>query len=167
MKSIRVFSIVLALGTLLLAVSSLRAANDFKPMPAPAWQLKDVDGKVVSSEQFKGKIVVVDFWATWCPHCIDEVAGYVQLQDKYRDAGLAFVGVEVGGEAPEVVKKFMADNKINYQVVIGDDQIVAAFGGVTGIPTTFIIDRGQTVAFRKIGGWPTAKFEAALQPFLK
>ena len=167
MKSIRLPSTALVLGLLLPAIASLRAANDFKPIPAPAWQLKDVDGKVVSSDQFKGKIVVVDFWATWCPHCIDEVAGYVQLQDKYRDADLVIVGVEVGGEAPEVVKKFMADNKINYQVVIGDDQIVAAFGGVTGIPTTFIIDRGQNVSFRKIGSMKTAKFEAALQPFLK
>jgi peroxiredoxin len=166
MKSTRFPSTILALS-LLLTAPILRAADDFKPAPAPAWQLKDVNGTVVSFDQFKGKVVVLDFWATWCAPCRSEIPGYVALQEKYARAGLVMVGVSLDREGPEVVKKFMTDQKINYQIVLGDEKIVEAFGGVEAIPTTFIIDRQGTIRYRKVGALPAGEFEAVVTPFLQ
>jgi peroxiredoxin len=166
MISTRFPSTILALS-LLLTAPILRAADDFKPAPAPAWQLKDVNGTVVSFDQFKGKVVVLDFWATWCAPCRSEIPGYVALQEKYARAGLVMVGVSLDREGPEVVKKFMTDQKINYQIVLGDEKIVEAFGGVEAIPTTFIIDRQGTIRYRKVGALPAGEFEAVVTPFLQ
>jgi len=157
----------LAVAALVLLAPGLRAADDFKPAPAPAWTLNDVDGKAVSFEQYKGKVVVLDFWATWCGPCRSEIPGYVALQQKHGPAGLAIVGVSLDQGGPAVVKKFIAEQKINYQVVMGDEQITAAFGGVEAIPTTFIIDRKGTIRYRKVGALPAEEFEAVLKPFLE
>jgi peroxiredoxin len=166
MNSIRFLSTALALS-LLLTASILRAADDFKPAPAPAWQLKDVNGTVVSFDQFKGKVMILDFWATWCAPCRSEIPGYVALQEKYAKAGLVIVGVSLDREGPEVVKKFVTEQKINYQIVLGDAKIAEAFGGVEAIPTTFIIDRQGTIRYRKVGAMPAGEFEAVMAPFLQ
>jgi peroxiredoxin len=150
-----------------LVLPGLHAEDGFKPFPAPAWTLQDVDGKSVNSEQLKGKVVVLDFWATWCPPCRSEIPGYVELQKKYGDAGLAIVGVSLDRGDTGVVKKFIEEQKINYLIVMGHDKIVDAFGGVDAIPTTFIIDREGTVRFRKVGAMEHEEFEAILKPFLK
>ncbi len=153
-----------------LAMFSLAAvlrAEPVKPTPAPAWKLKDVDGNVVSSEQFKGKVIVVDFWATWCGPCRTEIPGYVALQKKYRDAGLVVVGVSLDQQGPGVVKKFITTQKVDYQIVMGTDEVVEAFGGMDAIPTTFIIDRDGNIRDRKVGAEPEEEFEARLKQFLK
>jgi peroxiredoxin len=166
-KTNRPLLLALAFAAASLALTSC-ADDDFKPGPAPAWTLKDVEGQTVSSDQLKGKVVVLDFWATWCGPCRSEIPGYVELQKQYGPAGLAIVGVSLDRRAgPAEVKKFITDQKINYQIVMGDDQIVEAFGGVEAIPTTFIIDRSGTVRYRKSGAMAPEKFAAVLQPFLK
>ncbi|HTZ19799.1 MAG TPA: TlpA disulfide reductase family protein [Opitutaceae bacterium] len=137
------------------------------PTAAPAWKLRDLDGQFVDSAQFKGKVVVLDFWATWCPPCLSEIPGYIALQEKYGQNGLTFVGVSLDSEAPEAVKQFVAQHHMNYPVVLGDESITAAFGGVEAIPTTFIIDRQGIIRYRKVGAEKTADFEQRLLPWLK
>jgi thiol-disulfide isomerase/thioredoxin len=127
--------------------------------PAPAWQVQDLAGKPVTSEQFKGKVVVVDFWATWCGPCKAEIPGYTQLQEKYGKDGLVIVGVSLDQAGPSVVQEFAAKFGINYQLVMGDEAIVAAFGGVEGIPTTFLIDRSGQIRDRKDHSEETAEYE--------
>jgi thiol-disulfide isomerase/thioredoxin len=167
MKTIRIHTIAsLVIAALGVALPALQADDGFKPFPAPAWVLQDVGGKTVSSEQFKGKVVVLDFWATWCGPCRSEIPGYVELQKKYGDVGLVVVGVSLDRGGPEVVKKFVEEQKINYVIVMGDDKIADAFGGVDAIPTTFIIDRAGTARFRKEGAMEHEEFEAILKPFL-
>jgi len=134
--------------------------------PAPAWSLKDVNGQAVSSEQFKGKVVVVDFWATWCGPCREEIPGYIALQKKYGADKLAIVGVSLDQAGPGVVKAFMEKQGVNYQMVMGDDAAVARFGGVEAIPTTFLIDRSGQVRDRKVGSMPTADYERKIAALL-
>jgi thiol-disulfide isomerase/thioredoxin len=126
---------------------------------APAWRLQDIAGKPVSSEDLKGKVVVVDFWATWCPPCREEIPGYIELQKTYAAQGVVIVGISLDQGGPEVVKPFAAKYGINYPLVMGDEAVVAAFGGVEGIPTTFLIDRSGQIRDRKVGMEAKADYE--------
>jgi thiol-disulfide isomerase/thioredoxin len=137
------------------------------PVPAPAWKLKDVDGNVVTSDQFKGKVVVIDFWATWCPPCKAEIPGYVRLQKKYAADGLVFVGVSVDEDGPVVVKKFMKEYGVTYTIVMASEAMVAAFGPIEGYPTTFIIDRDGNIRDKKLGAKPTDAYEKEILEVLK
>ena len=135
-------------------VPSAQAAEASPSITAPAWELKDVDGKTVKSSDFAGKVVVLDFWATWCPPCKAEIPGFVELQKQYGDKGLVIVGVSLDEQGPEVVTPFMKQFSINYPVVMGDAKIVQAFGGIRGIPTTFVIDRSGKIVSGHVGFAP-------------
>ena len=168
---IRGFTFLAAAVAMLLGLAACAPKEEavaLLPMsgPAPAWQLKDVDGKLVSSEQFKGKVVVVDFWATWCGPCRTEIPGYIALQKKYAKDGLVIIGISVDEAGPAVVKEFIAQHGLNYQVVMAEPATSDAFGGVDLYPTTFIIDRNGQMRARKLGAEPTSDFEKQLLPFL-
>lgn len=134
---------------------------------APAWELKDVNGAVVRSSDFAGKVVILDFWATWCGPCRMEIPGFVELQNQYRQAGLVVVGVSMDDDPTAVVKPFMTKMEMNYLVVMGDERIVKSFGGIEGIPTTFIIDRSGRIVKKHVGYAPKAVFDQDVQPLLK
>jgi thiol-disulfide isomerase/thioredoxin len=144
---------------------------DLGPLPklgaAPAWQLKDLDGKTVTSEQLKGKVVVVDFWATWCGPCRVEIPGYVDMQKKYGKDGFVIVGISLDQAGPEVVKAFAEKFQINYPIVMGDDAVAQAFGGVEAIPTTFLIDREGQIRDRKLGAEHSETYEQKVLAVLK
>ncbi len=159
--------LLLAVGVVLALVLPVTKAADAPAAPgklpvlgvAPAWKLKDVDGKEVSFAQFKGKVVVVDFWATWCGPCKHEIPGYIALQEKYGKDGLVIVGISVDQAGPAVVKKFVTAEKMNYVVVMADDGTPGLFGGMDAIPTTFLIDRAGNIRDRKLGVEETADYE--------
>jgi len=121
----------------------------------------------VSSTQFSGKVVVLDFWATWCGPCVSEIPGYIELQKKYGPQGFVIVGVSLDQKGPEHVKHFVQAHAMNYTVVMGDDSIVEAFGGVNAIPTTFLLDRSGHIIDRKVGAVPEADYESRVQAALK
>jgi thiol-disulfide isomerase/thioredoxin len=158
--------------TLLLTAASLLAfasvrAETLDPKPAPAWTLKDLNGKDVSSADFKGKVLVVDFWATWCGPCRHEIPGYVELQKKYGPDGLVIVGIAVSDTA-ERVKKFATEQGLNYVILLDDGTgVPEKFGNIEAIPTTFIIDRDGNLRDRKVGAEDTDVYERTLLPYLK
>lgn len=146
---------------------ALLRAEPFGPVPAPAWSLPDLAGKVVTADQFKGKVVVVDFWATWCGPCREEIPGYIKLQEKYGKDGLVIVGVSLDRRGPEAVRKFAEREGMNYIVVMGDAATVEAFGGFDAIPTTFLIDRDGQIRDRKTGAMATADYEKVILKYLR
>lgn len=157
------------LGFVLLAgvlSSGAFAAEAAALTAAPAWKLNDLSGHEVSSDQFKGKVVVLDFWATWCVPCIGEIPGYIELQKKYGAQGLVIVGVSVDQKGPEVVAKFAKTKGMNYTIVMADDAVADAFGGLQAIPTTFLINREGRIVHRKVGAMPHAEYEKLVQQAL-
>ena len=134
---------------------------------ASEWKLQDADGKTVSSADFKGKVVVLDFWATWCAPCRAEIPGFVEMQKEYGKDGLAIVGASVdGADQIAAVKKFTQKFGINYPVVLADQETVRAFGGVDAIPTTFVIDREGKIVSRHIGFTETTELEKEIKALL-
>ena len=165
----KAFLCTVAAIALMFAAPHLRA-EPIKPTPAPAWKLMDVNGNLVSSDQFSGKVGVLDFWATWCPPCRAEIPGYVELQKKYAADGLVFIGVSVDEDGPKrqaLVKKFIADHGINYSILFADQGVVSAFGGIDAIPTTFIIDRDGRIRNKKVGAEATPDYEKEILAVLK
>jgi len=154
-------------SAVLFLLGSIGRAAPVTPTPAPVWKLKDVNGNVVSSDQLKGKVVVVDFWATWCPPCRQEIPGYVDLQKKYAQDGLVVVGISLDQKGPAVVKQFVDRYQVSYLIVMGDEEVTKAFGGMDAIPTTFIIDRDGQIRDRKTGLVSRAVFEKTLLTYLK
>ena len=153
------FAIGLALGCLVSGCSSsgprsVRAASvkpDKERKPAPEFALKDADGKTVRLSDYKGKVVLLDFWATWCGPCKIEIPWLKDFQRKYRDRGFEIVGVSMDDEGWSVVKPFVAELGINYRIVIGDDATAQLYGGVDALPTTFVIDREGKIAVVHVG----------------
>jgi thiol-disulfide isomerase/thioredoxin len=134
---------------------------------APAFALKSAtDGKTHSLEEFKGKVRIVDYWATWCPPCRAEIPDFVSLQKQYGAKGLQVIGVSVDkGGTPGVVQ-FMKENHINYPIVMSESAIESAYGGIRAIPTTFLIDRQGTIVKKYVGGIERAQFEKDLKALL-
>ena len=134
--------------------SSVRAASvkpDSDRHDAPDFTLKDADGKIVHLSDYKGKVVLLDFWATWCGPCRVEIPWFIDLQRKNKDKGFEVLGVSMDDNGWEDVKPFVAEMKINYRVVIGDDKTSDKYGGVDSLPTTFLIDKQGKIAAIHVG----------------
>ena len=108
---------------------------------APEFELPDVNSAMVHLSDFKGKVVLVNFWATWCAPCEIETPWFVEFDTKYRDAGLQIVGISLDEGGVEPVKEFMAKYNIEYTIVMGNEDTAQNFGGVIGLPTSFIVDQ--------------------------
>jgi thiol-disulfide isomerase/thioredoxin len=120
------------------------------PVPVPPFMARDLDGRSVSPEQWRGKVTLVNFWATWCPPCRAEIPELVALQDRYRDQ-LQIIGVSEDGGSVESVRQFAAEHKINYALVMATPELRKAFPGVMGLPTTFLLDPDVRIVQKHIG----------------
>ncbi len=133
---------------------------------APIWTMQNLKGADVTLADFKGKVVVLDFWDTWCPPCRAEIPGFIELQDEYKDKGVVFVGAALGREGPDKVASFAENQGMNYPVVLATAEVVNMYGPITGIPTKFIIDRDGKVRARFVGGMPKAAMEEKIKALL-
>ena len=122
-----------------------------KRNPAPTFTLKDSQGKSFQLADYKGKVVLLNFWATWCGPCKLEIPWFVEFEKSYAAKGFAVLGVSMDEEGWEVVKPYLDRAKVNYRMAIGNDMMAQQYGGVESLPTSFLIDRDGKIAAVHIG----------------
>ncbi len=121
----------------------------------PSFSLVDVvSGETVHSKVFAGKALFITFFATWCPPCIQEIASLIKLQNKYADDGFSVVGLSVDQEGPAVVSRLVEKRSINYPVLMADSKTTRGFGGVYGIPVSFLVNKKGNVVKKYPGYVP-------------
>lgn len=138
--------------------SSLRGKAVSEPATAPDISLPTLTGQELTLSSYRGKIVLLDFWATWCDPCREEIPHFVELQNKYGDKGLQIIVVSMD-DGPEPVREFYRRFKMNYPVVMGNAQTGELYGGVLGLPIAFLIGRDGRISVKHIGATDISVFE--------
>ena len=143
-----------------------KAPSGDGPM-APAFSLSDLNGRKINLADEKGKVVLLDFWATWCGPCQMEIPEFVQLQAKYKNQGLAVVGVSVD-DPPEKLPPFARQFKVNYPLLVGQDRtdIQDAYGPIFGIPVTVLIGRDGKICKKHLGPATLEQFESEVKALM-
>ncbi len=148
------------------------------PIPAPDFTLPDINGNMVNLSDFKGQVVLLDFWATWCIPCRQELPHFQKLYDTYKDQGFAMIGISVDEAGATIVRPFLEKNNIDYVNLIssfeveklygdGTPEIKKKYGSIQGIPVTFIINRKGEIIQRYVGETPRRIFEAHITKLLQ
>lgn len=148
---------------------SVKAANlvvEKDRKPAPDFTLEDADGKSVTLSSLKGRVVLLNFWATWCGGCKVEIPWFVAFEKKYTNRGLAIVGVSMDDDGWKSVRPFLAQHEVNYPIVIGNDNLGKQFG-LKSMPMTLLIDRNGKIAATHAGLIAKDDYQAEIEALLK
>ncbi len=133
---------------------------------APNFALEDVSGKTVRLSDSQGRVRLVDFWATWCAPCREAIPDFKDLHAKYAEKGLTILAISMDDEPRKILPPFVEQWKIPYTNLIGSDEVAESFGGVFGLPTTFLVDRDGSIVDRWVGGVPKEVFEKEIRKAL-
>jgi thiol-disulfide isomerase/thioredoxin len=132
--------------------------------PTPPFLVSDLDGNIISTAALHGKVVLLAFWATWCPPCRDEIPELIELQSRYKDR-LVIIGVSMDDDPPAAVRAFAKQARINYPIVMGS-QISDEYGGVPALPTSFVVNPEGRVVQKHVGLYPIEVYEAEVRALL-
>jgi len=125
--------------------------GDVRGVAAPDFELTSLDGKRVKLSDYRGKAVLLNFWATWCGPCKIEMPWFVELQKEYGPQGLQIVGVAMDDASRDEIQKFVKEMGVNYTILLGKEAVGQQYGGVDVLPTTFFIDRDGKIVSREFG----------------
>lgn len=145
-------------GYLALRHSGKGGTQSQKSRPAPDFNLPRIDGGQLQLSSYRGKVVLLDFWATWCVPCREETPNFVELQKKYGDRGLQIIAVSMD-DSTDPVHTFYQQFHINYPIVMGTEEVASSYGGVLGLPIAFLIDREGRIYAKHIGATDAAVFD--------
>lgn len=135
---------------------------------APDFALKSTGDKAVKLSDYKGKIIILDFWATWCPPCRKGIPDLIAIKKEYEKKGVEIIGISVDDEKTiEQVKSFALNQKMNYPVVYADKKVVSDYGDISNIPTTIIIDKKGNIVTKYVGLYPKETYTDEINRLLK
>ena len=164
------------LAAALVAMCSLLASQTTPPsgqsspqlgQPAADFTLPDSTGSPIKSSAYKGKVILLDFWATWCTGCKVEIPWYMEFQNKYGKDGLTAIGVSMDDDGWKSVKPFLEEHKLNYPVVIANEGLANRYGGLPSLPMTLLIDRNGKIAESHAGIVDKDAFENKIKALLR
>ena len=135
-------------------------------LPAPDFTLRQPDGRDLRLSSYRGKVVLLDFWATWCYPCRQEIPHLVELQQKYGDRGLQIIGISLD-DSPDPVRPFYQEFHMNYPVAMGTAKTGELYGGLLGLPVTFLIDRDGKIYAKHVGATDASVFEREIKSLLQ
>jgi peroxiredoxin len=135
-------------------------------MPAPDFTLDDASGVPVKLSEFRGKVVLLNFWATWCLPCRTETPWFVEFHETYKDRGLAVLGVSLDDDGWKAVRPYIDKMKIDYPVMVASGDIASRYGGLSSLPVTLIIDKVGRIAVTHVGLYTKTEYEAAIDGML-
>lgn len=163
--------VLLAIGLAAVGVGASAGAFATTAAPrarktAPDFTLTDSKGAPLRLSDYKGRVVLLDFWATWCHGCKTEIPWYMEFADKYKESGLTVIGVSMDSDGWKSVTPFIKEKKINYDVVIGNDALAKRFG-LTSMPLTLLIDRDGRIADSHAGIVDKAAWESEIKTLLR
>lgn len=136
------------------------------PRPAPDFALRDLSGKTVRLADTAGRVRLVDFWATWCPPCREAIPELKAMQAEYEKDGLTIIGISMDDEPGKVVPPFVEKYGIRYSMLVGNEEVADAFGGVVGLPTTILVDRAGNITDTWQGAVPKRVIEERVRSLL-
>ena len=136
------------------------------PIAAPDFALQDVDGTVHHLSDYRGKVVMLNFWATWCPPCRKEIPEFADLQKQFGTQGIQFVGIALDDEGLAKVKPWLANHPVSYPILLPDAKVAGSYGEMSSIPVTFVIDRKGMIRSSFTGWRPDTVVEAMFKPLL-
>jgi cytochrome c biogenesis protein CcmG/thiol:disulfide interchange protein DsbE len=126
---------------------------------APDFALKDVTGKTVKLSDYRGKVVLLNFWATWCEPCQVEIPWFIEFQKSYKDRDFVVLGASLDDDGWDSVKPYIEKRKINYRMVIANEDLSGKYGGIENLPTSFVIDRQGRIAAAHVGLVSKSRYE--------
>jgi cytochrome c biogenesis protein CcmG, thiol:disulfide interchange protein DsbE len=156
----------LVVGTLLVQRALPQAAAAFNlgsgSEPAPGFELRSLDGSVVSLDDYRGQVVLVNFWASWCPPCRVEMPGFERVYRERRDQGFVILGIATDTHAEDAIREFIAEHDITYPILLANRQVIQDYGGIRSLPETFLVDREGVIRHRIIGYFAEPALRAAV-----
>jgi peroxiredoxin len=156
-KEIPVSKTVLGVGVCLALACALswtgcsRKVRKSSGKAAPEFTLKDASGQTVHLSDYRGKVVLLDFWATWCGPCKIEIPWFMDFEKQFKNQGFAVVGISMDEDGWTAIKPYVQNMKMNYRVLLGNDEVSTAYGGLDSLPTTLLIDRQGGIASVHVG----------------
>jgi peroxiredoxin len=146
--------------------STASAASAAKRKIAANFTLSDANGSPVKLSDYKGKVVLLNFWATWCGPCKVEIPWFIEFEKTYKDRGFAVLGISMDDDGWKAVRPFVAQRGMNYPVMVGNERVSRLFGGIDSLPATFLIDRLGKIASMHLGLVSKRDYEAEIHKLI-